>query len=50
MIEAHVIDLIATICFSECIGDIGMPEVHTQQQCQNDLKAEINLLWCGVGA
>jgi hypothetical protein len=31
VIAAHIIDLLGTICFSECIGGIGVSEVHTQQ-------------------
>jgi hypothetical protein len=44
---AHVIDLLRTICFGECIGDISVPEVHTQQHGQRNLKTRSNMLWCG---
>jgi hypothetical protein len=46
LITSHVIDLLGTICFGEGIGDIGVPEVHTQKREKIDTKTKINLLWC----
>jgi hypothetical protein len=32
LIALRVIDLLGTICFDTCIGDIGVSEVHTQKR------------------